>query len=483
MSVFSDKIQSDLNKYYDLGESLLLSTENRSIELLADDYRRALRNVKSDIAGMVEKYPTYDEMIAYKRLEKLEKSISDTITQLTDSQKASMKDFLGKAVTDGYNTQAYALETSSMGSISFASMTEKTVALNKLNNYQRITWVDATTENGAMTIRRMNSMLSQGIIEGLGYQEIARTMSEQMNMAFYRMERIARTEIHKAQQFGRKLGFDEASKSDIAVNKLWISAVDERTRPNHLSMNRKTANQESENDEFRFDFVTMGGNAIRVDGPGLTNTTDDINCRCSLITQFPDIEDIENKPEYKAPTYSEFVERSSKVIDTPPAVVNPLADNLKTVEAEIRYNDYETGIAFHEDGTELLRKKGNRNSVRYTGIEGLKMENAEVYTHNHPGGSSFSGGDLEFGASLKIKEMRAVGTDYTYSIKGLDKIKMEIGDSLTDDYETIRDEIFPKYNLRALFESHRKLWHEQSNEIIETIAKKYGLEYTRTASL
>ena len=312
MPTFEEEVISGLERYYKIGDKALQKMEDVSLRVLENDYRIALKKVKSDMAEMVEKYPTYDEMIAYKRLDKLSASIDDTISKLIKDNGKKLNGFLQMGVAGGYNTELYTLEAGSYGNITFASMNEQNVALNKMNPYQRLTWVDPLTENGAVTVKRLNSAISQGLIEGAGYTKIATAMSVQMGYSYGRMETIARTEIHKAQMFGRNLGFIETEKSDFSVSKVWITtgANDDRVRPNHLAMNEKKA-KEFEG-EYKFTFTTMNGSTIKVDGAGLTNTTDDINCRCSLITIFDDIDELTENAGYEPPSYDEWVDRNSK---------------------------------------------------------------------------------------------------------------------------------------------------------------------------
>ena len=58
-------------------------------------------------------------------------------------------------------------------------------------------------------------------------------------------------------------------------------------------------------------FTTQSGAKIKVLGPGLTNTTDDIHCRCDIISQVGDIpqtvrRDNETKELIPYKTYPEW---------------------------------------------------------------------------------------------------------------------------------------------------------------------------------
>lgn len=267
-----DKLNNKLKKSFALNDKELLRLENESVKVLITDYKASLKNIKSEIADFMEKYPEYSDMIAYKRLVKLKDVIATEIKELTKSSKKNMRAFIPEHVLNGYNS--YSEIVGGAVGIDFASY-GKADALNKYNQYSEITWLDAVDDNEYQTLRRMNSTITQGVIEGESYQKIAQNMTDQMDKAYYRMERIARTEIPKAQTFGRQLGFEEAQKSGLDVVKVWISAHDKRVRPNHEAMDGKEAIYGEDKDKFKF--TTMDG-TILVDAPHLTNTTDDINC-------------------------------------------------------------------------------------------------------------------------------------------------------------------------------------------------------------
>ncbi len=87
----------------------------------------------------------------------------------------------------------------------------------------------------------------------------------------------------------------------------------------------------------------------------------------------------------------------------------------------------ERAAAFDKHGEIVIAKSGRKGTIRYTGDEVDKLRNTRLYVHNHSiHGNSFSGWDIKMMTSLGIKEMIAVGKEYTYFMKDeLGKLKTQ----------------------------------------------------------
>lgn len=99
------------------------------------------------------------------------------------------------------------------------------------------------------------------------------------SQAFYKWQalRIARTETTFASGFA---AMKTAEQSDLVLTKTWISAVDNRTRQDHLIENGQTV-------DFDADFIMADGTNIGF--PGALGSKEDpvpahqvINCRCTI---------------------------------------------------------------------------------------------------------------------------------------------------------------------------------------------------------
>ena len=168
-----------------------------------------------------------------------------------------------------------------------------------------------------------------------------------------------------------------------------------------------------------------------------------------------------------------------------------LARNLSNREKEIKDSLNERMSIFDEKGKELYRNEnGDATSVSFS--EGKQFMKGNIYTHNHPSGSSFSERDLVVAATYDVKEMRAVSKGVTYSLKsskfqwglyGKDKqgtIGVAWSDAKKRVTSRLKDYVFGyKGNKQqALDRADRIMGHM----VVKEVAKKMGWEYSHSRS-
>jgi hypothetical protein len=124
--------------------------------------------------------------------------------------------------------------------------------------------------------------LNLGVQEGWGYREMARYVREKVSgINKYRSEMIARTEVARAIHSGTYVGAD---KSPYEKQKVWISAIDKRTRRNpklnpekadHVRLHGQTV-------DFNQTFIDPS-NGVQMLHPHDPESpaSEIINCRCT----------------------------------------------------------------------------------------------------------------------------------------------------------------------------------------------------------
>jgi hypothetical protein len=124
--------------------------------------------------------------------------------------------------------------------------------------------------------------LNLGVQEGWGYREMARYVREKVSgINKYRSEMIARTEVGRAIHSGTYVGAD---KSPYEKQKVWISAIDKRTRRNpklnpnkadHVRLNGQTV-------DFNQTFIDPS-NGVQMLHPhdSTAPASETIQCRCT----------------------------------------------------------------------------------------------------------------------------------------------------------------------------------------------------------
>lgn len=110
----------------------------------------------------------------------------------------------------------------------------------------------------------------EGITEGWGMDKIARAIQKsQGEIDLWKALRIARTEVVAASNEGVKVGADELPGNK---EKVWISTIDERSRPEHIEMDGVSVLY---NEDF-----TVDGESLEFPGDPNGSPGNIINCRC-----------------------------------------------------------------------------------------------------------------------------------------------------------------------------------------------------------
>ena len=142
----------------------------------------------------------------------------------------------------------------------------------------RITSVVRTTQNSII------KAISRGYVEGLGQKEIGDLIIDSaFRVSEARANRIARTEIHAAANFG---AFEAAKRTGLTTKKEWLSAQDPRTRAfdrddewDHLHYDGTTVGMD---ETFFFESVKGKRNNLMYPGDPAGDEANVINCRCTL---------------------------------------------------------------------------------------------------------------------------------------------------------------------------------------------------------
>jgi len=100
-------------------------------------------------------------------------------------------------------------------------------------------------------------------------------------------------------------------------------------------------------------------------------------------------------------------------------MADPLEAAVRAKEDTIVHLDHEKCFVFDSSGEVVFQKGGEENRIVFTKEEAAKFRN-RVFTHNHPGGASFSWADINTLWKAKLKEIRAVTKEFLYRMKILE---------------------------------------------------------------
>lgn len=164
-----------------------------------------------------------------------------------------------------------------------------------------------------------------------------------------------------------------------------------------------------------------------------------------------------------------------------PDVSTPARAAAVQLEERIRRDDRETGAFFAPDGAMVLKRTGAPDSVTYSSTELASMQGA-LFTHNHPGGLTFSLADVQSASFGNLAELRAVAPGYRHVMaptgdwpaeRAIQRAYDRELDRAQQDVATMvkAGELSVSY---ATAEIHHLAWVRA--------AAKLGLKYTREAS-
>ena len=91
-------------------------------------------------------------------------------------------------------------------------------------------------------------------------------------------------------------------------------------------------------------------------------------------------------------------------------------ENIKKDENSIRSLKREVGILYDKNGNTVVISHGSSVSVNITSTQMLRAEGG-VFSHNHPGGGTFSPADVNSLRRSSLAEIRAVAPEGTYVLE------------------------------------------------------------------
>lgn len=307
--------------------------------------------------------------------------------------------------------------------------------------------------------KKIKDVIEKGVAAGDDVHSLKKFIEGINGQNTRRAKLIARDQLQKLNGV-----LVQARQQSIGVKGyIWRTSKDERVRKSHRDNDGKA---------FQWDSPPR-----ETGHPG-----EDIQCRCVAE---PDLSQI--IPAY-APELQAQKQKAGQLGGTLPGVamratakkpvkkLSPQELRTRRVaksEKTIVKDKFETGIVFDDEGNELLRKKGGKSSVSFTGGE-IKMMKGRTLSHNHPGGGNFSPADVGVFAHAQLSEIRAVTDEYVFIIRG------KIDPGLTKSFEeaaararkrAVDDRLF---EMKLELKKGRKYSEEEvTREFEEAIHKEY----------
>lgn len=253
--------------------------------------------------------------------------------------------------------------------------------------------------------QKIFDIISNGITEGKSPPKVAKEFEKYFGMAKRDAVTLARTETAYVQATGR----------DIRYKKFGVKKVKWLLGKNPCDVCR-----------------ALGGKIFMLADPQIRQPKH-VRCTCDLSPQPDDA--IVSEPVTVAPTPVREqkvapvkpIKEPVKKVEVPKKSPEEVKSIIKNFEKDIKDNEIEHGGVFSQNGDLLIKRKGEADRISWSSEERAIMQGTKL-THNHPSGAGFSSDDIKFACEHRLNEMRAIGSDRSYSMHFADGRDFTPGD-------------------------------------------------------
>lgn len=272
-----------LEKQYIALQNKMIRMEKMGQKTIAKNYKKILDDLRISMAKLYEHYEidgqlTMAEMAKYNRLQKLDKEVSHMITNLYKSNSTVIKGTLeGVATTTYSNSIAIVKEHRKLKGIIKNLNVEKIVN----DDMAGLKWIERLGKHRSDAIWDIQKEIKQGLKDGDTYSTMAKRLKITLESDIKKVNAVVRTESHRVMSDAKDKSFKEIQKAGVVFKKRWISSKDERVRGNKSSDKMNHVVMDGVTISSNEDFVLPDG--AKGSGPGLTNSYNDINCRCIAV--------------------------------------------------------------------------------------------------------------------------------------------------------------------------------------------------------
>lgn len=209
--------------------------------------------------------------------------------------------------TSASNFQAWDIEKNTRGAVSFDLYDDRAVTRLIRDNPQMLPkWKINEKKDYVWNEKRLRNSVTQAIIQGEGIDKLAKRLSTDLSTSNRQhMVMFARTAITGAQNEGSLQRMRDAEGLGLKVQKRWLATLDSRTRDSHADLDGQTVDVDEP-------FVTKDGTKIMCPGDPSAPPEEVCNCRCTMITVYPQYENLFSAGERRAKEETTDAEGNTK---------------------------------------------------------------------------------------------------------------------------------------------------------------------------
>lgn len=263
-----------MSKLHKKNNRALNNLELRHEKEVMKIYLNSLREIRKKIQTLNHKGVfTKHEMFKYNRLNNLEKEIAQILLDMSKKNKYILNKHLKKLYRESYLRTGFELEHMVGDNLKYGLLKRELIDEAIKNPYDRIGWPTRSHENIKLLNRQVRDSLANGLIQGVGYEKIARDIKHRLGVGTNKALLISRTEGHRVRLTARQKGMEQAVSKGVILQKRWSSTLDLKTRDRHQGMDGET-----------IDVDGTFSNGLKQPGDPAGSAADVINCRCDIVS-------------------------------------------------------------------------------------------------------------------------------------------------------------------------------------------------------
>ena len=254
-----------------------LNNEKEVLEALKKNYEDALEEINSKIAILLGRQDADLQHVIYQV--EYQKALKSQITGILDMLQANefetISEYLTKSYEEGYIGALYSMQSQGVP-LMLPLDQEQIVKAIQHDTMLSESLYNSLSKDIKVLNKQIAGEISRGIATGKMYNEIAKDISGYAGISRNKAMRIARTEGHRIQAEANHNAQVKAKSKGADVVKIWSSALDAKTRSEHLKLDGQIK-------EVEEPFVYGKYKAMHEGAFGVAHM--DINCRCRAITK------------------------------------------------------------------------------------------------------------------------------------------------------------------------------------------------------
>ena len=263
---------------------------------LEDNYAIALRDINLRLENLLARNDADLQHVIFQieYQKALKTQVQAILEQLQVNEFRTVSEYLVRSYNTGYMGSMYSFHRQGLPFLIPIDQEQVVAAIRHKTKLKQKLYDELGVDIKKLQ-KTIANEISRGISTGLGFGDIARSISLQSRIPLNRAMTIARTESHRIQCQATSDAQYKAKGKGADVLKQWNAALDGATRPHH----RQLDGQIRELNEF---FEISGMKAMF---PGdFGRASEDCNCRCALLQRArwaldeEELEELKKRAEY-----------------------------------------------------------------------------------------------------------------------------------------------------------------------------------------